>query len=325
MTGSKLMIPLFYEHSFNREGHKMRAVFEREISNGTETYRLWRSAGKPDRDYPSAENDKYILYAECNGYLVPLGMTDFYLVNHCGFKIAVQKLYGSSEERERHFDDLRKSGSDSAVLAALDAEKVETEQSGNDPVVQANYIQGVFTRWVNIYLEAKENGGKTFPDFHGAAILDDLPRCVELAAIYRAAQREKEQAHAAQQAAEERAFCEERNKEAEQAVSAAIQIILAGGVLKNETVTFYRGRYSYSSYSLVNYLMRQYKVDVPLRTQGWINDKLSSATIENGKCEHLKYYRSKNGQCSQKFFSCMNALIRAVTEQTLKEAKDNAA
>lgn len=64
MEHSKLMIPLFYGHSFNREGRKMRAVFEREISDGAQTYRLWRGTGTPDVDYPRAENDKYLLHVE---------------------------------------------------------------------------------------------------------------------------------------------------------------------------------------------------------------------------------------------------------------------
>ena len=69
MENSKLMTPLFYDGMFNREGRRMRAVLEKEISDGTQTYRLWRAAGKPDLDYPRAENDKYILYVEINGYL----------------------------------------------------------------------------------------------------------------------------------------------------------------------------------------------------------------------------------------------------------------
>lgn len=97
MEHSKLMIPLFYGHSFNREGRKMRAVFEREISDGAQTYRLWRGTGTPDVDYPRAENDKYLLHVEINSYLLPLGMTDFYLVNDCGFEPAAEKLYGGGK------------------------------------------------------------------------------------------------------------------------------------------------------------------------------------------------------------------------------------
>lgn len=74
--------------------------------------------------------------------------------------------------------------------------------------------------------------------------------------------------------------------------------------------------YDSSTYSIVNHLMRRYQVDVPLRTQGWINDKLISVTIENGKCEHLRYMRSKGAQCSQKIFDCMHELILKVCLET---------
>lgn len=59
VSNARLMKPLFYDGNFNRDGKKMRAVFEREISDGTVSYRLWRSDGKPDIQYPRAENDNY--------------------------------------------------------------------------------------------------------------------------------------------------------------------------------------------------------------------------------------------------------------------------
>ena len=48
METSKLMIPLFYGHSFNRERHKRRMVYEREISDGKQAYQLWRGVGDED-------------------------------------------------------------------------------------------------------------------------------------------------------------------------------------------------------------------------------------------------------------------------------------
>ena len=150
MSNARLMKPLFYDGNFNRDGKKMRAVFEREISDGTVSYRLWRSDGKPDIQYPRAENDNYLLYAEIRDYLVPLRITDFYLIDHAGYPAAVAELYGN----------------------------------------------------------------------------------------------------------------------------------------------------------------------VPLRTQGWINEKLTSVTIENGKCEHLRYMRAKGAQCSQRFFDCMSELIHNVCAET---------
>ena len=82
------------------------------------------------------------------------------------------------------------------------------------------------------------------------------------------------------------------------------------------SISLYKSRYDSSTYSIVNHLMRRYQVDVPLRTQGWINDKLISVTIENGKCEHLRYMRSKGAQCSQKIFDCMHELILKVCSET---------
>ena len=103
-------------------------------------------------------------------------------------------------------------------------------------------------------------------------------------------------------------------------ISAAIQSIREGGILKNTTIVFYQSRYHSSSYSIVNYLMRLYHVDVPLRTQGWINDRLSSVTIQDGRCVSLQFFRSRNGRGSQKFFECMDALIRAAAVSAPEQA-----
>lgn len=313
MENSKLMTPLFYDGMFNRDGRRMRAVLEKEISDGTQTYRLWRSAGKPDLDYPRAENDKYILYVEINGYLATIGMTDFNLTDICGFEPAAKVLYGGKENRGAWIDRLRESGGVDAVNAALAEERKEIERYGSDPARQTGYIQNLLNEQISTYQKAKENGGQSFPDFVGALALNDLAKCVELSAAYRAKRQAENEARRARAAEEEKAYCAEQNQLAEQAISAALQIIRNGGVLQNTIVQFYDSKYSTRSYSIVNCLMRQYHIDVPLRTQGWINDRLSSATIQDGRCVSLRFLRSKNGRGSQKFFECMDALIQVVT------------
>lgn len=128
-------------------------------------------------------------------------------------------------------------------------------------------------------------------------------------------QHKKRMEQAAQREAEDQAFIAAQNAEAEQTVNKAMEILRNGGKLDNDTVTFYESRYEHSSYSIVNYLMRKYGVNVPIRTQGWINEKLVSAKIENGKCENLQYYKAKGAQCSQKFFDCMNELLAKVNAE----------
>lgn len=320
MGKGKLMVPLFCDNCFNHVGRRMRAVLEKEISDGTHTYRLWRSAGKPEQNYPRAENDKYILHVEINGYLAPLGMTDFTLTDICGFELAAQKLYGGKEKRGAWIDALRESGGSDAVTAAVAEERKEVEQYGGDPARQTEYIRNFLTGHVSTYLKSKENGGQTFPDFIGALVMNELARCVELSEVSRKKQQAEYNARRARIEAEDKAYCEEQNRLVEQTVSAAIQIIRNGGVLENTTVTFYWHRNNFYVYSLVNYLMRQYAVNVPLRTQCWISANLCSATIRDGLCSNYRYYHKKGSRGSRKFFEYMNALILAVTTQASEKA-----
>ena len=95
METSKLMTPLFCNGMFNADGKRKRAVFVGEVSNGADAYRLWRSCGVPNRDYPRAENDTHLLYVELHGYLAPLGMTEYDLIIRSGDPPAIAELYGS--------------------------------------------------------------------------------------------------------------------------------------------------------------------------------------------------------------------------------------
>lgn len=124
---------------------------------------------------------------------------------------------------------------------------------------------------------------------------------------------EKEKRKAEEDEKERAAFMAERNREMEEKISAAKEIIRNGGNLRNDPITIYKDRYNSSSHSVINHLMDMYNINVPLRTKGWINDKLATAKIEeNGTCESLQYRRVKGAQCSQKFFEYMNELIAAV-------------
>ena len=318
MENAKLMKPLFYSNMFNANGKRMRAVFEREASNGTDAYRLWRSSGVPDRDYPQAENDKHLLYVELNGYLAPLGMTEYSLINQCGEPLAVVELYGGEEGRRKHFDELRKAEQAHTVEIpqALKIEGEAIRRLGRDPAHQAGYVKKIVDDHISTYLKAKENGGDTFPDFIGAAALDDLALCVELSAKYRMKKQAERAAWQAKVEEERKRTREETNRKANEQIQKAIQVLKHEGVLENEDIRLYREDGGYGSYAIVNHLMRLYGVDVPLRTQGWINEKLISLRIANGRCSDLRYRTRKGGRCSDKIFDCVDALIEKVCAET---------
>ena len=122
----------------------MRAVLEREISDGTQTYRLWRSAGKSVVKYPRAENDKYLLYLEINGYLASLRMTDFNLTDICGFDPAAQKLYGGKENRGTWLNAIEESGGYEAVSAAVAEERDRIGREGVDSALWERVKKGVY-------------------------------------------------------------------------------------------------------------------------------------------------------------------------------------
>ena len=213
MGTAKLMTPLFYDGNYNVEKKRMRAVLEREVSNGVVSYRLWRSDGKPDLEYPRAANDAYILHVEVNDHLVPLRMTDYALVNHCGLLPATIALYGSEEGRKEHFKHLRDSGAagTGAFTEAMARETEKIIELGNDSARQADYIKSVLDQHVAAFLDSKECDGKSFPDFVGALILEEIPSCLALRTKYRAYKQEESLKRQAEQEEQDRAFCEERN------------------------------------------------------------------------------------------------------------------
>lgn len=133
----------------------------------------------------------------------------------------------------------------------------------------------------------------------------------------------REEQRAAEQAARKQAdmaYVAERNQEAQAKVDAAVQILRNDGILKNEDIEIYRSRYDYRVYSVVNHLMRQFGIKVPLRTQGWINDKLATATIRDGVCAHVQYRKTKNGKGSQAVFGYLTELTKAVRKEAAHES-----
>jgi len=171
---------------------------------------------------------------------------------------------------------------------------------------------------VETYRGSKENGGETWPDFSGAAVLGELDACVELSKTYQARREAKRQKAHQAEIMKRQVRAREGNKETEAKIQAALEILRHGGTLENERIKVYtltEDDCKGSEYSIINHLMRLFGIKTPLRTQGWINDKLISVTIFDGRCSGGSYYRRKGGTCSKTFFNYMNDLIAAAFAQ----------
>ena len=308
MSEAKLMLPLFYNGRFNRDGHKIRAVRSFDVSNDEYQYHIWTQAGQPDTAYPRNETDRYLLYVEVRGYLAPLGMTEYRLTECCGYLPAMQELYGGAEHRKEYFDHLQ----GMTIGEAVTIEDAVISRLGKDASRQADFIHNILKEHLARYIISKENGGETFPDYIGALMADELDHCMQLAEVYSAHRAQKDAARREEAAEQERAHRQAINAEKEKVVQTALQTIRSGGTLQNVSLRYYKDNGAFVETSLILYLMREYHVNVPLRTQGWIKERLTTATVQEDFCGSVTYYRARKSPCSQKFFDCMRDLITAV-------------
>lgn len=312
---AKLMTPLFYNGMFNRENHRMRAALVREVSNGAHTYRVWRSAGEPDREYGRNEKDKYWLFVELNGRIFQLGVTESNLIDQCAAKQVMDELYGGFGQRGKYFDELRGGpyGPCPAVDAAIEKENRMIQELGNQQERWADYIQNEIEKHVRQYEDCRDRGGR-FPDFIGALALGELDRCCEL----RKLKNEEDRQHRLEQeradAEAEKQRRERVNEEAKKQVEAALYALRNGGVIENDGVEMYEPDGHRIDRSIILHLLKTNGIDVPLRTQGWINERLASVTVRDGKCASARYMKSKGGRGSEKMFECVDELIQKVKE-----------
>lgn len=329
METTKLMPTLFYNGNYNREGRKMRAVFVGEITDGTDTFRLWRSAGKPEVEYPKDENDMYYLFVELHGILANIGSTMRNLMDVSAYKIALEQMFdGDFGKRCDYFLQLdRQYGEDSEQKkATLREEEALVEKLRHDPAVQTAYLRRCMDDRVQSYLKCKEDSGESFPDFFGALVLDELDTCVKLSAAHKQIQEEKRRQRQKERLENERQRAANGKLAAAEQIFNAKEILRNGGTLRNDDVDIWNltpeGEAFSRSYSIILYLMREYKIKVPLRTQGWINERLDQVTIsKEGRATSCRYNRtSKTQKGSATVWDYLNDLIRAVRE----EAEENA-
>ena len=102
-------------------------------------------------------------------------------------------------------------------------------------------------------------------------------------------------------------------------VAKAEQSIVNKEKMQNKDITVYKSRYESNSLSLVLYLMKQYDINIPLKTQGWINNALADIFYDKDYNEwtYTYYTSSANSTVFQKY---LNELVKKVNEKYSKVA-----
>lgn len=128
--------------------------------------------------------------------------------------------------------------------------------------------------------------------------------------VYAERRAKKDAERKAKAEAEDAALVEKWNSEAYDMVANAVGVLKNGGVLMNETVTFYEDRWNYKSYSIINYLMDAYEIELPIRTRGFIANNVTSVTVKDGYCTGYRYQRSGRSKGSQVLWDYMEKLMK---------------
>ena len=112
--------------------------------------------------------------------------------------------------------------------------------------------------------------------------------------------------------AEEQAYVTEQNNKAEGIINSAEQAILNKQPVKNVEITLYKSRYDSNTTSLILYLMKKHNITVPLKTQGWINQALSTIKYNEEYGWSYTYYNSSAD--STVFHKYLHQLVEAVNK-----------
>lgn len=298
---SQLMKPLFVNGNFNREGKRIRANNIKTLGE----YSLWISDGKPDKDYAQNEEDKYYLYVLSNDYLVPIGYTMYELKRRAGYDYLNKQWYGSFEEREKFFDNLRNSKREDENYNRVNAlvndqiakEEEFIKQQYENETILADFLKTSIESAIADYINVRDNGGDRI-NWCGAAFIGELDKCAEIAAVIRKKREEKDQERK-RLLAEKRAREAEEQAQAEQlAIKEAEEVFANGGKIDNGEI--------------IIKLANKHNINIPLRTKGWIMDCLANITITPDGIMNYQYYKKKGASGSQTIWSVLHSIRSAI-------------
>lgn len=113
---------------------------------------------------------------------------------------------------------------------------------------------------------------------------------------------------------EEKQYIEQKNNEVADKVYKTEQAIINKERVQNIDITVYKSKYDSNTMSIFLYLMKQYNINVPLKTQGWINKALANIYYDERNNEYTYQYYTSSA-CSTVFDKYLNMLVNKIKEK----------
>lgn len=308
LNNAKLMKLLFVNGNFNRAGKKIRAKYIKTLCCDGAEYPMWVSSGKNENDCPRNADDTHYLMIQAGDYLVPCGCTEFNLIQRSGYQHLSKEWYGSQKEREKFYNNIRE-GKTYEESSELINEQIAKEESfilecGKKYEVQAKYLKTTFVdNAINSYLDARDNEGE-YLSFQGAAFIGDLEKCSEISITLREKKKKESDIRRAELEAEQKIKQEEQNAIEQEKLKEVENAFINGGTIKDG--------------KLIVEIADRYKINIPIRTRGWILNSLSECTMTEDGSMSYRYWKTKGAKGSQTVYKILFDIRKAL--QTLTSA-----
>ena len=106
------------------------------------------------------------------------------------------------------------------------------------------------------------------------------------------------------------------NARSYEVIDNAISIIKNGGIVENVEITIYSDIDNCKTYSVISYLFDKYNITMPIRTKGFVINRLASITVSaDGNGVTYSYYRKNNSKGSNTLYGFIYKLISAIREE----------
>lgn len=275
-SDTKLSKPLFVNGNFNRTGKRSHFEFVKELPTASGSVRLWRHSGKPENEYPAADTDLYYLFVEVGEYLAPIGLTEYTLEKQTGqHAVTVEHFKGETNAYWEQWHECKTAEQREAFNQKYDA---LAARYGADAMRQGEYVWEMLSLKEAAWQDAKEDP-QWFPNCIGAAICGELDKWLEVSAAYKARREAEKRAEAEERAAREEAERNEQEARERAEMAAYMELLRKPGRVED-------GARAVKAADALG-------VKIPLRTRGFMLEKLATFTVEDdGHVERIQYYRN---------------------------------